>query len=61
MRRLADRVMAFLLRVVPWYKPAEIEAREAWTETVRQDSIATRKRAEAQLRSYRDVRLPRHR
>jgi hypothetical protein len=46
MRRLADRLVNWLLSRAPWYQPDEIEAREARTERVHQRSIAVRVRAE---------------
>lgn len=47
MRRLADWLVRNLLRLAPWYRPEEIEAREHQTEKVRRVSINARIRAEA--------------
>jgi hypothetical protein len=52
MRRLADRLMSLLLRLAPWYRPRDIEAREGRTELVRRHSISARVRAEVILSEY---------
>lgn len=49
MRRLADWLVNALLRLAPWYRPEAIEAREARTEAVKQNSRQTRLRIEAVL------------
>lgn len=49
MRRLADGLVNALLRLAPWYRPEAIEAREARTEAVKQNSRQTRLRIEAVL------------
>lgn len=60
MRRLLDRLVSGLLRLAPWYRPAEIEAREARTEAVHQRSIRARINTERTLAaSYGRVKLPR--
>lgn len=46
MRRMADSLVSWLLRLAPWYHEDEIEAREEHTEEVRRGSIRNRKRAE---------------
>ena len=59
MRRLADRFVNWLLRLAPWYKPEEIEAREVRAEKNRKRSIAARIDAEEALGSYGRVRIGR--
>jgi hypothetical protein len=46
MRHWADRLVEFLLSRAAWYRPAQIDAREARTERVRQRSIRGRIAAE---------------
>lgn len=46
MGRLADRVMKFLIHVAPWYRPAEVAAREARLERVTRMSARIRHEAE---------------
>ena len=68
MRRLADIVVDTLLRIVPWYNPRVIRARELRTERVHKRAIQSRLAAEQalgrrlegeRLGSYRRARLPR--
>lgn len=63
MRRLADRVVAFLLRLAPWYHPEEVEARDVRSERIHRMAIAARVEYESsrdpRLRSYGRSRLPR--
>lgn len=61
-RRLADRVVNWVLNRAPWYRPREIAARERWTAKVHRESIATRQKAEQahpSLASYGRVRIGR--
>lgn len=53
MRRLADRLVNWLLSKAPWYRPDEIKAREGKTELTRRHSISARIRAEAVLSETR--------
>lgn len=53
MRRFLDRLVNALLRLAPWYHPAEIEARERRTEVAHRYSIQSRIRAEAILAQRR--------
>ncbi len=59
MRRLADRLVNALLRLAPWYRPEEIEARERRTDTVHRHSIQARIGGETALDSYRRARVGR--
>ncbi len=53
MRRVADRLVNALLRLAPWYRPDEIDAREVHTELTRRHSVNARLRAEAVLAQHR--------
>lgn len=59
MRRPLDKLVNWLLSLAPWYRPAEIEARERHTEAVHKKSIRTRMRAERVLASYSRTHLHR--
>lgn len=63
MRRLADRVVTALLRIVPWYDERRILARERRTQRVHRQAIQSRKEAERvlgrPLASYHRVRIGR--
>ena len=53
MRRLADAIVNLLLRLAPWYRPAEIAEREARSQAAHRRSIAARLRAEAAIGQHR--------
>lgn len=54
MRRLADRLVNWLLARAPWYRPDEIEAREGKTELTRRHSINARIAGERALSAELD-------
>lgn len=63
MRRLADSVVNFLLRLAPWYRPEELEEREQRSADAIAESrdarLAAEKSVGRRLGSYGRVRLGR--
>lgn len=63
MRRLADKVVNFLLRLAPWYRPEELDEAEQRSTNAIADSREARLDAEKsigrRLGSYHRVRLGR--